>query len=95
MSTNVHRRQRSMAGPVGRFLVFTFIAVFTKLAVAVPVLVNWTHLSSANGDLPVPPLSDGQSGIKVADYDLNGQNDYIMTLWDAAVTVVCDLSPAN
>ncbi|HTG44558.1 MAG TPA: hypothetical protein VK633_08500, partial [Verrucomicrobiae bacterium] len=43
--------------------------------------MNWRHLSSANGDLPVPPASAGQSGLKVLDVDKNGQNDYIITLW--------------
>ncbi|MGR9088794.1 MAG: fibronectin type III domain-containing protein, partial [Gammaproteobacteria bacterium] len=50
--------------------------------------VNWSRLSSSTGDLPVPPVSDGQSGVKVVDLDNNGQMDYVISLWDAAETLV-------
>ena len=50
--------------------------------------VNWSRISSATGELPVPPVSGGQSGLRVVDLDKNGQNDYVLTLWSAPQTVV-------
>jgi hypothetical protein len=50
---------------------------------AQPQLVNWRHLSSATGELPVPPVNDGQSGMRVVDLDGDGQTDYLITLWKA------------
>ncbi|MGH9400938.1 MAG: FG-GAP repeat domain-containing protein, partial [Terriglobia bacterium] len=39
----------------------------------------WTHLSSGSGDLPVPELSDNQTGCIVGDIDGNGRADFIFT----------------
>ena len=51
-------------------------------------VVNWTHISSSTGDLPVPPPNTGQSGFRVVDLDKNGQNDYVITLWGTTETMV-------
>jgi beta-lactam-binding protein with PASTA domain len=69
-------------------LLFLTLFVFLPLAKAQIEPVSWTHLSSATGDLPVPPNNSGQSGLRVVDLDQNGQSDYIITLWSAAETVV-------
>jgi FG-GAP-like repeat len=39
----------------------------------------WKHLSSANGDLPVPELSDQQTGSMVGDIDGDGRMDFVFT----------------
>lgn len=39
----------------------------------------WAHLSSAEGDLPVPALSDNQTGCIVGDVDGDGRTDFIFT----------------
>jgi hypothetical protein len=39
----------------------------------------WTHLSSAHGDLPVPALSDNQTGCEVGDIDGDGRMDFVFT----------------
>lgn len=39
---------------------------------------NWTHLSSTNGDLPVPPGSDQQTLCLLLDVDRDGRNDFIV-----------------
>lgn len=44
-------------------------------------MVNWQHLSSSAGDLPVPPVSRGQSGLKVVDLNKDGRQDYFMSFW--------------
>ena len=57
-------------------------------AVAAVTPVTWTHLTSSNGDLPVPPASDGQVTLKVHDFDMDGQNDYVMSFWQSAQTLI-------
>ena len=64
------------------------LLVFFPLADAQGQPVNWTHLSSATYDLPLPAVSSGQSGLRVVDLDDNGQNDYVITLWSTIETVV-------
>ncbi|MBN1418004.1 MAG: VCBS repeat-containing protein, partial [Planctomycetes bacterium] len=68
---------------------FAFLAALAALAPdalrAQPV--QWTHLSSAYGDLPVPPSSNGQAGLRVIDLDRDGDTDYLITLWDASSIV--------
>ena len=64
------------------------LLVVLPLAEAQIETVTWTRLSSTTGELPVPPVSEGQSGLRVVDLDKNGQNDYVITLWSAAETVV-------
>jgi hypothetical protein len=39
----------------------------------------WKHLSSANGDLPVPQTSDQQTGSVVGDIDNDGRLDFVIT----------------
>ena len=39
----------------------------------------WKHLSSANGDLPVPQTSDQQTGSVVGDIDKDGHTDFVIT----------------
>jgi hypothetical protein len=39
----------------------------------------WKHLSSANGDLPVPQTSDQQTGCAVGDIDKDGRTDFVIT----------------
>jgi len=39
----------------------------------------WKHLSSANGDLPVPQTSDQQTGSIVGDIDNDGRIDFVIT----------------
>lgn len=70
------------------FLSLALLFVVLPLAEGQIEPVNWTRLSSATGDLPVPPISQGQSGLRVVDLDKNGQNDYSLTLWNEAETVV-------
>src|SRR5206468_3131420 len=38
--------------------------------------IQWKHLSSANGDLPVPGESKEQTAAIVADLDRDGVNDF-------------------
>ena len=74
------------ARPVRILFLVAFLAFFPAAWAEVQP-VNWRHLSSAKGDLPVPPLSVGQSGLKVVDLDRNGQNDYVITLWASPAMV--------
>ena len=39
---------------------------------------SWSHLSSADGDLPVPGLSDQQTGSLVADLDGDGVDEFVI-----------------
>lgn len=56
---------------------------FTTTAVQQGIMNQWEHRSSATGQLPTPPMSNGQSGFKTVDLDGDGHMDYLMTLWDA------------
>jgi hypothetical protein len=40
--------------------------------------IQWTHLSSSRGDLPVPAGSHQQTGALVADLDGNGTTDFVI-----------------
>jgi hypothetical protein len=40
--------------------------------------LNWTHLSTANGDLPVPTASTQQVLTLIADIDNDGLNDFVI-----------------
>lgn len=46
--------------------------------------VNWTHLSSRNGDLPAPNLGTQQTASLVLDVDRDGLNDFVMAERTAA-----------
>lgn len=41
--------------------------------------LEWMHLSSATGDLPVPGTSTEQTGALVADLDKDGTNDFVLS----------------
>lgn len=41
---------------------------------------SWKHLSSKQGDLPVPGTSTQQTGAVVADLDRDGKNDFVLSL---------------
>jgi hypothetical protein len=45
-----------------------------------PTAIEWKHLSSKTGDLPVPPGgSTQQTGCVVADFDKDGVNDFVLS----------------
>jgi hypothetical protein len=48
-------------------------------AAAQPGAADWTHLSSAQGDLPVPNGGDQQTATAVFDVDGDGVNDFFVT----------------
>lgn len=50
--------------------------------------INWTHLSSSNGDLPVPGGSTQQTGAVVADLDRDGVNDFVLSFRQAPPALV-------
>jgi VCBS repeat protein len=50
--------------------------------------ILWQHLSSANGDLPVPGKSREQTGAIVADLDKNGVNDFVLSFRQKAPALV-------
>lgn len=41
--------------------------------------IQWSHLSSKHGDLPVPGESTQQTGAIVADLDKDGRNDFVLS----------------
>jgi hypothetical protein len=50
--------------------------------------LQWTHLSSATGDLPVPGPSTQQTGAVVGDFDQDGTNDFILSFRQTAPALV-------
>jgi len=51
-------------------------------------VVNWQHLSSTHGDLPVPNGSNQQTASLVADLDKDGINDFVITDRKAGTSAV-------
>jgi hypothetical protein len=49
---------------------------------------TWTHLSSKNGDLPLPGPSTEQTGNLVADLDKDGTNDFVLSFRAKAPALV-------
>jgi hypothetical protein len=49
---------------------------------------HWRHLSTATADLPVPNKGNEQTSVTVADFNLDGINDFIVTERTAADSVV-------
>src|SRR4051812_49924297 len=49
---------------------------------------QWRHLSSKNGDLPVPGESTQQTGAVVADLDKDGVNDFVLSFRQKAPALV-------
>jgi len=50
--------------------------------------LNWLHLSSRHGDLPVPGTSTQQTGCIVADLDKDGINDFVLSFRQVAPALV-------
>jgi len=50
--------------------------------------IQWRHLSSANGDLPLPGESKEQTGAVVADLDKDGLNDFVLSFRQKAPALV-------
>ena len=50
--------------------------------------IQWKHLSSATGDLPVPGTSTEQTGALVADLDKDGTNDFVISFRKVAPALV-------
>jgi len=50
--------------------------------------MEWRHLSSAAGDLPVPGESTEQTGALVADLDKDGWNDFVLSFRQKAPALV-------
>jgi VCBS repeat protein len=50
--------------------------------------LQWKHLSSATGDLPVPGTSTEQTGALVADLDKDGTNDFVISFRKVAPALV-------
>jgi sucrose-6-phosphate hydrolase SacC (GH32 family) len=53
-----------------------------------PADIQWRHLSSRNGDLPVPGESTQQTGALVADLDRDGVNDFVLSFRQVAPALV-------
>lgn len=69
------------------------------MRVAIPILIiaslhcgaaelQWQHLSSATGGLPVPGTSTEQTGALVADLDKDGTNDFVLSFRKVAPALV-------
>ena len=50
--------------------------------------IKWQHLTSKNGDLPVPGESTQQTGAIVADFDCDGVNDFVLSFRQKAPALV-------
>jgi hypothetical protein len=50
--------------------------------------LQWKHLSSSTGDLPVPGTSTEQTGALVADLDKDGTNDFVLSFRKVAPALV-------
>jgi hypothetical protein len=55
------------------------IAILILAALPAAAQIRWTHLSSANGDLPVPAGSHQQTGSLIADIDRDGAADFLLS----------------
>ena len=49
---------------------------------------RWKHLSTANGDLPLPNKGTEQTSTTIADFDKDGINDFVITERTAPDSVV-------
>jgi len=60
-----------------------FLSLLIALAAGAPqasaAAIQWQHLSSAKGDLPIPGESTQQTGAVVADFDQDGVNDFVLS----------------
>jgi hypothetical protein len=69
---------KSGPSPSRQFAAFLFIFLL------IPVLsqtaeIKWQHLTSSNGDLPVPGESTQQTGSLIADLDKDGVEDFVLS----------------
>ena len=64
------------------------LAVIGTAQSASPVRVHWRHLSSSNGDLPVPGTSVQQTGSIVGDFDRDGVSDFVLSFRQVAPALV-------
>lgn len=70
-------------------IVIAVITAIPTLCIAAPE-IKWEHLSSKNGDLPVPGESIQQTGAVVNDFDKDGINDFILSFRYKAPALVWD-----
>lgn len=63
------------------------LAVIGTAQSASPVRVHWRHLSSSNGNLPVPGTSVQQTGSIVGDFDRDGVSDFVLSFRQVAPAV--------
>jgi hypothetical protein len=59
-------------------LVLLGVLSATLIGSAFPSPITWVHLSSANGDLPVPNIGTEQTASLMLDIDKNGTNDFVI-----------------
>jgi hypothetical protein len=71
------------------------IVLVFALAAAGVAEYKWKHLSSANGDLPIPNKGTEQTSLTVADFDRDGLNDFVVTERTSADSVVLFRRMAN
>ncbi|HWA86577.1 MAG TPA: FG-GAP repeat protein, partial [Opitutus sp.] len=73
------------------------LSTFRGLAVAVMLSavsalaaadLQWKHLSTATGDLPLPGTSTEQTGVFVGDLDKDGKNDFVISFRKVAPALV-------
>ncbi len=50
--------------------------------------IEWRHLTSKNGDLPVPGESTQQTGALIADLDKDGTNDFVLSFREKGPALV-------
>jgi VCBS repeat protein len=68
-----------------------FLLLLASLAVTPPGFaaeIQWKHLSSSTGDLPVPGPSTEQTGALIADLDKDGTNDFVLSFRKTAPALV-------
>ena len=63
------------------------VIALTTLSCAAGEL-QWNHLSSSSGDLPIPGTSTEQTGALVADLDKDGTNDFVLSFRKVAPALV-------
>src|SRR2546422_951711 len=64
------------------------LILLTLVAPSFAADIQWTELSSKNGDLPVPGESTQQTGNLIADLDKDGTNDFVLSFREIAPALV-------
>ena len=72
-------KQSSVPSPSTTVTIALALYCFSLSAQAAFTPVSWTHLSSANGDLPVPFDADQQTATLIVDVDKDGAEDFVLT----------------